>query len=270
MNKVIGFIGAGNMGSAIMGGLIKQSIVPAKNIYVVNSRVESTNKVVEKFGVNAAVNTEALVKLSDIIIIGVKPKMVVDVLQQVAPYITQNTVVVSVAAGVTLATLTDAVGTDKKLVRVMPNLPALVGEGVSAITPNTRVNDEELVWIKQLFASLGKAEIVQEELIHAVVGVSGSSPAYVFMFIEALADAAVQGGMPREQAYIFAAQAVLGSAKMVLETGLNPGALKDMICSPGGTTIDAVCALEANGFRSAVMAGTKSAIDKSRAMSKKS
>lgn len=270
MNKTIGFIGAGNMGSAIMGGLIKQAIVPAKNIYVVNHHVNSTNKVANKFGVNASVSPQELVKVSDIIIIGVKPKMVADVLKQVAPYITQDKIVVSVAAGVTLETLADCIGTQSKLVRVMPNLPALVGEGVSSVTPNTLINDDELTLVKQLFASLGKVEVVSEDLIHAVVGVSGSSPAYVFMFIEALADAAVQGGMPREQAYTFAAQSVLGSAKMVLETGLTPGVLKDMICSPGGTTIDAVCALEERGFRSAVMTGAKSAIDKSKLMSKKS
>ena len=270
MNKTIGFIGAGNMGSAIMSGLIKQAIVPAKNIYVINHHIESTNKIVEKFSVNASASIEALVKASDIIIIGVKPKMVSDILKQAKLYITQEKIIVSVAAGVTLAALAETIGTDKKLVRVMPNMPALVNEGVSSITPNASITDDELKLVTHVFKSLGKAEVVSEDLIHAVVGVSGSSPAYVFMFIEALADAAVQGGMPRAQAYTFAAQAVLGSAKMVLETGLNPGALKDMICSPGGTTIDAVCVLEENGFRSAVIAGAKSASDKSKAMSQKS
>ena len=151
----------------------------------------------------------------------------------------------------------------------MPNTPAMVGEGMTAVCPNANVTEEELAYVLDILNAFGKTEVVSEHLMDAVVSVSGSSPAYVFMMIEAMADAAVADGMPRAQAYKFAAQTVYGSAKMVLETGKHPGELKDMVCSPGGTTIDAVCALEAHGFRDAVIAGTSACIRKSREMSQK-
>ncbi len=150
----------------------------------------------------------------------------------------------------------------------MPNTPALVGEGMSALCKNSNVTDEELNMIKALFESFGEAEIVSEYLMDTVTGISGSSPAYVFMFIEAMADAAVLAGMPRQQAYKFASQAVMGSAKMVLETGKHPGELKDMVCSPAGTTIEAVKVLEEEGFRAAVIKSIVACIDKSKDMSK--
>jgi pyrroline-5-carboxylate reductase len=146
----------------------------------------------------------------------------------------------------------------------MPNTPALVGEGITAVCANDRVTEEELGYVCSVLKSFGKAEVVGENLMDAVVSVSGSSPAYVFIFIEAMADAAVADGMPRSQAYQFAAQAVYGSAKMVLETGLHPGQLKDMVCSPGGTTIEAVRVLEEKGFRSSVMEAMRACTKKAR------
>ena len=150
----------------------------------------------------------------------------------------------------------------------MPNTPSLVGAGMSSITPNELLTEQELADVMTIFNSLGKAEIVPESMIDAVVGVSGSSPAYIFMLIEAMADGAVLGGMPRQQAYTFAAQAVLGSAKMVLETDKHVAELKDMVCSPAGTTIEAVKTLESRGFRAAIIEAMKSCMDKSAAMSK--
>ncbi len=148
----------------------------------------------------------------------------------------------------------------------MPNTPALVNEGMSAICKNKNITDQELNTIKTIFDSFGKSEIVEEYLIDAVIGVSGSAPAYVFMFIEAMADGAVAAGMPRYQAYKFASQAVMGSAKMVLESGKHPGELKDMVCSPGGTTIEAVKTLEAEGLRNSVIKGIEACIAKSKEM----
>ena len=174
--------------------------------------------------------------------------------------------VVSIAAGISLDIIESFLGKDKRIIRVMPNTPALVGEGMAGLSPNELVSDEEAELVKKLFESFGKAEIVPEKLQDAVCGISGSSPAYVFMFIEAMADGAVAEGMPRAQAYKFAAQAVLGSAKMVLETGKHPGELKDAVCSPGGTTIEAVAALEQAGFRSAVIDAERICIDKSRSL----
>lgn len=269
MQKKIGFIGAGNMGGAIIGGLVENKVVAASNIYAINHQPKTTLALAEKFAINPANSIAELTKVSDILVIAVKPKTVAEVLAEAAPYLKKDVLIISVAAGVTIKQLEQALGSKQKLVRIMPNLPMQVAEGVSSITPNKLVTEEDLILVKEIFSSLGKAEVVTEDLIHAVVGVAGSAPAYVFMFIEALADAAVQGGMPREQANTFAAQAVLGSAKMVLATGLNPGQLKDMICSPGGTTIEAVCELERKGFRTAVIDGAQAAMAKSLAMSQK-
>ena len=144
----------------------------------------------------------------------------------------------------------------------MPNTPALVGEGMTSISPNKNISEDELIFVKGLFDSLGKSEIVDEDLIHAVIGASGSSTAYAFMFIEAIADGAVLTGMKRADAYKFAAQGVLGAAKMVLETGEHPGVLKDKVCSPGGTTIAGVAALEEHNFRSALIKATDACFDK--------
>ena len=158
--------------------------------------------------------------------------------------------------------------TAPKIVRAMPNTPALVGQGMAALSRNAAVSDGELEAARALFAAVGKAEEVDESLMDAVVGVSGSSPAYAYLFIEALADGAVAQGMPRKQAYTFAAQSVLGAAAMVLSTGQHPGELKDMVCSPGGTTIEAVKVLEKSGFRSAVQSAVTAAAEKSRAMAR--
>ena len=170
----------------------------------------------------------------------------------------------TLAPGKTLEWLEEQFGKPVKIVRTMPNTPALVGEGMTAACPNQYVTQEEKEYILKILSAFGKVEVVPERLIDAVVAVSGSSPAYVFMLIEAMADAAVAEGMPRPQAYEFAAQAVYGSAKMVLETGKHPGELKDMVCSPAGTTIEAVRVLEKEGFRSSVMEAMKVCADVSR------
>ena len=175
---------------------------------------------------------------------------------------------VSIAAGRTLGYLKEAFGRPElKIVRCMPNTPALVLEGCTGICAGDEVPEEDLEKVVTLMESFGKASVVPERLMDVVVGVSGSSPAYVFMFIEAMADEAVAAGMPRKQAYEFAAQSVLGSAKMVLETEKHPGELKDMVCSPGGTTIEAVKVLEEKGMRAAVMDAMEACIEKSRSMS---
>ena len=174
--------------------------------------------------------------------------------------------VITIAPGKTLSWLEAQFGKKVKIVRTMPNTPALVGEGMTAACVNQYVTEEEKEYALRILSSFGKVELVPEHLIDAVVVVSGSAPAYVFMFIEAMADAAVAEGMPRAQAYAFAAQAVYGSAKMVLETGKHPGELKDMVCSPAGTTIEAVRVLEEKGFRSAVIEAMRACADVSRSL----
>ena len=192
--------------------------------------------------------------------------MFASVIPEIKDEVNADALVISIAAGKTMMQIEQAFGRKLKLVRCMPNTPAMVGEGCSGVCRNELVSDEEMEICMKLLSSFGIAEEIPEKLIDAVGAVSGSSPAYVFMFIEAMADAAVAGGMPRQQAYKFAAQAVLGSAKMVLETGKHPGELKDMVCSPAGTTIQAVRVLEEKGMRSAVIEAMMKCLDISRNM----
>ncbi len=260
----IGFIGAGNMGSSMMGGIISSGTVEAQDIMASDIFQATLDELSGELGVNTSISNRDVVDFSDIIIIAVKPQYLPDAIGGIKDMDFNDKVVVSIAAGQSLARLKELFGKDLKLIRVMPNTPALVGEAMSALSPNELVTEEDIEIVVELFESFGKAEIVPEKLQDAVVGISGSSPAYVYMFIEALADGAVAEGMPRAQAYKFAAQAVLGSAKMVLETGEHPGMLKDNVCSPGGTTIEAVAALEALGFRNAVIEAERVCIEKSR------
>ena len=268
MKKVIGFIGSGNMGQAMIGGIIKSGLVESSSVIVSDVDQKKLDYIVGEYKTQVTTDSIELVEKADVIFLAVKPNIYNGVIKQIKDFVTDEKIIVSIAAGQTLGSLQERLGKTVKIVRVMPNTPALVGEGMAAICKNENVSAEELGFVKQLFESFGKAEEISEYLFDSVVGVSGSSPAYVFMFIEALADAAVMGGLARDKAYKFAAQAVLGSAKMVLETGKHPGELKDMVCSPGGTTIEAVAALEEAGFRNAVIKCVKECMRKSIEMSK--
>lgn len=260
----IGFIGTGNMGSAMMGGIISAGIVPSENVMAADIFQAALDKVSDDLNVKTSTNNRDAVEFADVLFLAIKPQYLANVIDGIKDMDFSNKMVVSIVAGQSLERLRELFGKDIKIIRVMPNTPALVGEGMSALSPNNLVSEDEAADVLKLFESFGKAEIVPERLQDAVVGISGSSPAYVYMFIEALADGAVAEGMPRAQAYKFAAQAVLGSAKMVLETGEHPGVLKDAVCSPGGTTIEAVATLEALGFRNAVIEAERVCIDKSR------
>ncbi|RDY23874.1 pyrroline-5-carboxylate reductase [Romboutsia maritimum] len=265
--KKIGFIGAGNMACAMIGGIIKSNLLHPNKI-IASARTTSTlDKIKDEFKINVTKNSKEVVKNSDIIIVAVKPNVYNRVLDEVKEFIDKDKIIVTIAAGKTIKSIEEVIQSDKKIIRTMPNTPALVGQGMSAICKNKNITDEDLELVKMIFDSFGKSEVVEENLIDSAIGVSGSSPAYVFMFIEAMADAAVIAGMPRKQAYKFAAQAVMGSAKMVLETGKHPGELKDMVCSPGGTTIEAVRVLEEEGMRSSIIKAICACVDKSKKMS---
>ena len=189
------------------------------------------------------------------------------VLADIKDTVTSEKIIISIAPSVTIQDLKEKLGQDRRIVRAMPNTPALVGMGVTGVCYEAECfSEKERDTIRRFFESFGSMELVEERLINAVVCVSGSSPAYVFILIEAMADAAVADGMPRPQAYKFAAQAVMGSAKMVLETGMHPGELKDMVCSPAGTTIEAVRVLERTGFRSSVIEAMKACADIAKRM----
>lgn len=265
MNRTIGFIGTGNMGSAIIGGVVKSQMVTPGNIFVYDKNIKVAEETGKIYGVKC-VNLKEVCS-ADIIFLAVKPNVIYGVINEIKDYIHPDKVIVSIAAGQSIERLEKAFSiTGLSVVRVMPNTPALVGEGMSAVSFNQYAESDETAKddIISILNCVGKTEIVTESLMDAVTGVSGSSPAYVFMLIEAMADAAVLGGMPRKQAYTFAAQAVLGSAKMVFETEKHPGELKDMVCSPSGTTIEAVKVLEEKGFRSAVIDAISACIDKSK------
>ena len=202
--------------------------------------------------------------MHDLVFLAVKPNQIKNIINLVKNFISPEKIIVSILPGKSLQWLGTEIGKPTKLIRTMPNTPALVGEGMTGVCANDLVTEEELQLVLTLLKSFGRAEVVPEYLMDTVTGVSGSSPAYVFLFLEALADAAVAEGMPRKQAYEFAAQSVLGSAKMLLETGMHPGELKDMVCSPGGTTIEAVAVLERENLRSAVIDATRACIRKSK------
>ncbi|MEG0771728.1 pyrroline-5-carboxylate reductase [Clostridium sp.] len=269
MNKKIGFIGAGNMGKAMIGGIVKSNLIPASNVIAYAPNANKLNILKNEFNIEIGSSAKHVARTTDIIVIAVKPNIYDEVIEDIKEDLTNDKIIVTIAAGKSIQNIENILGESFKIVRTMPNTPALVNEGMSSLCANAMVTNEELEEVKKIFESFGKAEILPEYLIESVIGVSGSSPAYVFMFIEAMADGAVLGGMPRDKAYKFAAQAVLGAAKMVLETGKNPGELKDMVCSPGGTTIEAVRTLEEKGLRSAVIEAMVNCMEKSKNMTKK-
>ena len=249
----LGIIGAGNMASAIIGGIIGNSIMSADEI-ICSSPVEAERtRAIDSFGISATADNKQVVADSEILLLAVKPQVVPVVVEEIKDTVKENQLIISIVAGKTIDWYRQAFGKEIKLIRTMPNTPALVGEGMTGVSPNANVKEDDLQKALDILSSFGKAEVVPEKLMDSVVAVSGSSPAYVFMMIEAMADGAVKLGMPRAQAYKFAAQAVLGSAKMVLETGKHPGELKDMVCSPAGTTIEAVQVLEESGFRASLI-----------------
>ncbi len=262
----IGFIGGGNMGGAIIGGIVSSGIYKACDISVVDLFKENVEKLISKYKIKDGINNKEIAVNSDILFLAVKPNVIDEVILEVKDYISDDCIVVSIAAGKSIDSLSSFFGEKVKIVRVMPNTPALVGEGMAAICKNDNVSDDEIQKISEIFNCFGKAEVVPEKMMDIVTAVSGSSPAFVYMFIEAMADAAVLGGMPRTQAYKFAAQTVLGSAKMVLDTGMHPGELKDMVCSPSGTTIEAVAELEKLGMRTAVIEAVRVCEAKSKSM----
>ena len=260
-----GFIGCGNMASAIIGGILSSGISTPEDLVASDSSPAARERIVKELKISSASNRETAMQ-SDILFLSVKPQFYPDVISEIADCVRPETVIVTIAPGKTLAWLREQFGRDLKIVRTMPNTPAMVKEGMTGVCPNAQVSEEDLARVMAILESFGKAEVVPEHLLDVVTSVSGSSPAYVFVLIEAMADGAVADGMPRAQAYKFAAQAVLGSARMVLETGRHPGELKDMVCSPGGTTMEAVSVLEEKGFRSAVIEAEKACVKKSRGM----
>ena len=261
----IGFIGCGNMATGMIRGILSSGMAAAQDL-TASAHTETTReRISSELGIRCASNEETAAS-SDFLVLAVKPQVYEEVIAQIRGFVKEDAVVISIAPGKSLEWLGEHFGRELAIVRAMPNTPALVGEGMSALTPNSLVSDAAMEDVLALFRSFGDAQTVPEHLLDVVTAVSGSSPAYVFLFIEAMADGAVALGMPRAQAYHFAAQAVLGSAKMLLQTNMHPGQLKDMVCSPGGTTIEAVRVLEEKGLRSSVIEAELACVRKARGM----
>lgn len=260
----IGFIGLGNMAKAIIGGMLKEQIVQAEDI-IGTAKTDATMEAVRAdYGIEIRKTNAEVAREADVLMLAVKPQFFEEVIGEICAEVHKDTLIVSIAAGKTMEWIENAFGREIKLVRCMPNTPALVGAGCTGVCVNGKVSKDEADYSIKLMSSFGRASLVPERLMDAVGAVSGSSPAYVFMFIEAMADAAVAAGMPRKQAYEFAAQAVYGSAKLVLESGKHPGELKDMVCSPGGTTIQGVRVLEEKGMRGAVIEALTATVEQSK------
>lgn len=263
----IGVIGAGNMGYPMLCGAVK--VAGGENVCF-TCRSDADQARGEAAGAVCCANNAVLAKQADMIVLAVKPYVYDTVLAELKGTVKEGTVIVTVAAGITISYIKEWLGRKIKVIRVMPNTPAMVGEGMTAVSfdEETVFTEEEKSLAGAFFNSFGKYVVLPESLQDAAIPASGSSSAFVYVFIEAMADAAVCCGIPRDTAYQMTAQTVLGAAKMVLETGEHPGKLKDNVCTPGGTTIAGIRALEENGFRRAVMEACIATFDKVKSMKK--
>jgi len=255
------------MGGAILKGLMEKG-GQGGAVFAFDRDAKKLDAASRYEGVSVCGSVGELVWKSEFVVLGVKPDAFEAVLPEIAQHFSSGKVLVSMAAGIDMSFIEKHLGENAKIIRIMPNTPALIREGVTAICGNRNVSAEDMKAALSLFEPIGKTHVVPEELMHCVVGVSGSSPAYTYMYIESLAAAAVKNGMEKEQAVDFAARAVLGAAKMVLEAGEDPKQLRINVCSPGGTTIEAVAELQKRKFAETIEAGFQAAVDKSKAMTK--
>ena len=262
--KAVGFVGAGNMGEALMKGLVEASVLPAEAIHATDVRADHVRELSRRYGVQAAPDNAELVRRVDVVILAVKPQVMEPVLAGIAPAVTPAKLLISIAAGVATPRIRAALGRPARIIRVMPNTPALVLEGATAIARGPGLEPGDLDTAEEIFNAVGKVVVLDEELMDAVTGLSGSGPAYVAVVVEALADGGVKMGLDRLTAMTLATQTVLGAARLLRETGLHPGALKDMVSSPGGTTIAGIAALEEGGIRTALMKAVERATLRSR------
>jgi len=267
LDERIGFIGAGKMGSALIRGLIKAGVVSPQNVVASDLEAGAREKIAQA-GVSVFSENKEVVKGASIIFLAVKPDAVFKVLEEIKEEMTQKHLVVSIAAGVPLEALEGALGQGVRVIRVMPNTAALVGEMAAGFALGKNATDEDGKLIEEILGALGVAVQVDESLLDAVTGLSGSGPAYIFLVIEALADGGVKAGLPRDIALRLAAQTALGAAKMVVETGEHPERLKCMVASPGGTTIEGLAVLEKRGIREAFIQAVERATRKSRSLAK--
>lgn len=262
--KTIGFLGGGNMGEALVRGLLKTGLIPPEAIFVSDVRLQRLEQLGALYGVHTLSDNRLLVKRTDVVVLAVKPQIMAEVLAEIAPAITPERLVISIAAGVSTAVLRAHLPPGIRLIRVMPNTPALVLEGATAIARADGLGPGDLEVAQEIFSAVGKVVVLEEELMDAVTGLSGSGPAYVALVIEALADGGVKMGLDRATAMTLAAQTVLGAARLLIETGAHPGQLKDMVTSPGGTAIAGIHTLEVGGLRRTLINAVERATLRSR------
>jgi pyrroline-5-carboxylate reductase len=263
LSESIGVIGTGKMGTALIRGLLKENLVNPSQILAYDILNDYLMDLVTETGINAALNNQQVVEQSKIVFICVKPQVFVSTLQKLKSAFTSDHLVISIAAGVPLSTIERLTG-NARCIRIMPNMPFQVGEGAAGFSLGTRNDNRDSEIVEIVFGSLGKVFQFPEYLLDAVTGLSGTGPAYVFVFIEALADGGVLAGLPRREALILSAQTVIGAAKLLLEQNVHPGVLKDAIMSPGGTTASALQLMESRGFRSILIDAVESATKKSQ------
>ncbi|MBN2568517.1 MAG: pyrroline-5-carboxylate reductase [Deltaproteobacteria bacterium] len=261
--KKLGIIGGGNMGEVLVSGIIMRKLLGAEYINVSDVDLNRRTYLADKYGIATTESNKDAVNGSDVVILAVKPQNMGEVLSGIANSLAASTLVISIAAGITTKFIKDQLGEEIRVIRVMPNTPALVGEGATAIAKGSHATDEDMGVALQIFDAIGISVTVKEELLDAVTGLSGSGPAYVFSIIEALSDGGVKMGLARDISLKLSAQTVLGAAKLCLESGKHPAQLKDMVTSPGGTTIAGLKALEDGKLRATIMTAVESATRRS-------
>ena len=264
--KEIGLIGIGNMGTALLAGIINSKVEKNDKIIIYDIDQKLLNVKKKEFEVDSAENLKVLIQDSKYIILAVKPQVFDIVLNEIGSLVNENQVIISIAAGISISHIQKYIKKKIGIVRVMPNTPALVGEGASVIATNEIIKDEDLEYVKKIFDAVGIVVAMDEKYFDAVTGLSGSGPAYIYIIIEALSDGGVKMGLPRDIALKLAAQTILGSAKMYLKTEKHPGILKDMVTSPGGTTITALHELEKGKLRSTLISAVEAATNKSKSL----
>jgi pyrroline-5-carboxylate reductase len=268
IDKKIAFLGGGNMAEALVKGLIAAGTAKPAQILVADPSADRLEHLSKTYGVTARKANADAAREADVVVLSVKPQVVQKVTAEIAPVVDETKLVVSIAAGITIGSIEQSLSGKVRIIRVMPNTPALVLAGAAALAGGNHATGEDLALAQELFNSVGRAVIVEEKLMDAVTGLSGSGPAYVFMIIDALSDAGVKAGLARPLALELAAQTVFGSAKMVLETGEHPARLRDMVTSPGGTTIEGLHALEKGKLRATLMNAVEAATARSRELGK--
>jgi pyrroline-5-carboxylate reductase len=267
--KKVGFIGAGNMAQALIKGLLASRAIEPECIVASDVEREKLSALRNLLGIGVAEANDKVSSACDVIILAVKPAQVMGVLEEIKNSIKEGSTLVSIAAGVRLSAIEATLGGGVRVARAMPNAPALVGCGATAVCFNPLVGREDKDYVLSLFRSVGYSfELESEELMDAVTALSGSGPAFASMFIEALSDGGVKMGLPRDLALRLSAEAVSGASQMIIREGMHPGSLKDMVASPGGTTIEGISALEERGFRGAIISAVESSCKRSKELSR--